>query len=167
MLVLHLGDHDGRLWLWAESDRPAPSSDDGGGPAYPFAAERKALTQALAAAGIALKPTAKAATSLTLWLPTRGAHPIPSTPLIGAAPGGRSKVQPRPWRLTAWPLALDAALDLLALAGDRHTLAPGVIAGVELAWWAAAAQLAGSLVVRGQYLPGLVVEEVARAVWEP
>ncbi len=167
MIVLHLGYHNGRLLLWAEADHPAPLDDQDGVPAYPFDAGRKALAKALAGAGLAVKLSVKSAAPMTAWLPTRSARPFPSTPLIAEAPRGRGKVRPQPWRVQAWAIEPSAALDFLAGCGDRHSLAPGVVAGAEVGWWAAAARFAGSLVTRQQYLPGVVLAEEARSVWEP
>jgi len=166
MTILHLGALDDDLLLWAESDHAAPVQSDGT-PGYPYDAGRQVLAKALKAAGLGVPLSARSAAPVAAWLPTVGESPVASSPLIAEPPGGRAKPQLRAWRVQAWSVDADTALDLLGACGDRHTLAPGVVAGPEVAWWAAAARFAGSLVVRQQYLPGLVVTDCARAVWEP
>ncbi|HAI21459.1 MAG TPA: ATP-dependent helicase [Clostridiales bacterium UBA8153] len=127
------------------------------------------------------------------WLPTRAGQPIPSSPLIAGSPwepgeAGRPEVDPKtqphgpevvlaPWTLPALPLTPAQALELLCCAGDRQVLAPGLVVGKDLAFWARALRLAGGLVARQQYLPGLAtvpaagattpVPTVYRACWEP
>ena len=93
MLVLHLGSLDGQLVLWAEGTPSAPPAAD----ALPFAADRKALAKALSAAALPTKLSAKSATRVAVWLPTRGTQPMASTPLIAEPPAGRAKVAVRPW----------------------------------------------------------------------
>ncbi|MBF0495040.1 MAG: hypothetical protein HQK58_00465, partial [Deltaproteobacteria bacterium] len=92
---------------------------------------------------------------LAAWLPTRGKVPVPSNALIGEPPDARLKLKLAPWSITAYRLEPAEAIDLVCACGDRSFLAPGVIIGSDLACWAGALRLTGSLVARQQYLPGI------------
>jgi SNF2 family DNA or RNA helicase len=102
------------------------------------------------------------------WLPTLGATAVPSSPLIAEVAEPRAKPGLMPWWITTVPLAADQAIALLGAVGTRPTLAPGVLVGRDLAYWATALRLAGALVARQRFLPGLVQRNGAwRACWEP
>src|SRR5207253_6440182 len=60
------------------------------------------------------------------------------------------------------------AVDLLCACVDKETMAPGMIVGKTLRFWATALRFAGSLVARQQFLPGLARNDGSyRARWEP
>jgi SNF2 family DNA or RNA helicase len=83
-------------------------------------------------------------------------------------PATRAKPRLGPWRVTALPLGPLATIDLLCGVADRPTLAPGVLVGGDLAFWAKGLRLAASLVARQQFLPGVTEQEgTYRACWEP
>ena len=90
---------------------------------------------------------------LTLWLPTIAGAPCPSSPLIADPPAGDERLAP--WLVTGLPLAWPALETLLATCAGNPVLAPGVIAGDDLRYWAAALHFAASLVARQQFLPGI------------
>jgi SNF2 family DNA or RNA helicase len=70
--------------------------------------------------------------------------------------------------VTALPLDPERITALLCMSVGKQTLAPGVVAGRDLAFWAQAMRFAGALVARQQFLPGLEARDGRfRAIWEP
>lgn len=173
MIVLHGGFLEDWLLLWGE--RPAAAEGGrrrglGNTAPRPYVHEAgaAALMEALQAARVAFKPAARHIQDLTVWLPTRGEHPVPSSGLIGEPPESATEDTLAPWSITAYPLLPEEVMDVLCLCVGRRTLAPGVVVGQDLGYWTAALRFAGSLVARQQYLPGLTREEEEyRARWEP
>jgi superfamily II DNA or RNA helicase len=134
--------------------------------------------------------------AVVAWLPTCAGMPVPSSPMLadafesGAAdgPGGAPSARPHdlapvlaPWTIAVLPLPPERAVELLCCIGDRQMLAPGVVVGKDLTFWAQALRFAAGLVARQRYLPGLVADApedgtasltedrpaVYRAYWEP
>jgi SNF2 family DNA or RNA helicase len=65
-------------------------------------------------------------------------------------------------------LSPDQAITLLSACVGRETLAPGVVVGKTLAFWATALRFAATLVARQQFLPGVELgPEGHRARWQP
>ncbi|HYR01908.1 MAG TPA: ATP-dependent helicase, partial [Syntrophobacteria bacterium] len=174
MIVLHAGFLEDWLLLWGER----PAAAEGGRRRglrntatkhYLHDAGAAALMEALQVAGVAFKPAARHIQELTVWLPTKGEHPVPSSGLIGEdPPESATESTLAPWSITAYPLLAGEVMDVLCLCLGKRTLAPGVVVGQDLGYWTAALRFAGSLVARQQYLPGLTREEDGyRARWEP
>jgi SNF2 family DNA or RNA helicase len=104
----------------------------------------------------------------TIWLPTVGGQPVASSPLVAEPPQCAESPALAPWRATVLPLSFGQAIDLLCACRRKDTLAPGVIVGKTLAYWAEALLWAGSLVAREQFLPGMEKpDEEWRACWKP
>ncbi len=170
MIVLHAGEFEGGLAIWGEE------SADGAAPrikttvrspsAYPFGADGR-----LAAALEEMVPEfapADRAHEVAVWMPTVASGPIPSSGIISEPPPAGAKAKVAPWSVTAYWLYHDEAVDLLCRVMGRHTLAAGVVVGEDLAYWAEAVRLAGSLVARQQFLPDMVSEGGSYwAVWAP
>jgi len=74
-----------------------------------------------------------------------------------------------PWTVTAFRLTIERALEVLCACVGKETVAPGVIVGKDLAFWAAAMRFAGALVARQQFIPALTKEgePFYRARWAP
>src|SRR6476659_10019144 len=161
MIVLHAALRDDALQVWGERPRrddPAP------GARSPYDAGAEALTSALRAAGLATPP---AAAFVTAWLPTVKGTPVASSPLI-AEPVAAGAPVLRPWTLTASTFGPAEAVSFLAACIGRESLAAGVFVGKDLAFAAAALQLAAGLVVRHQLVPSMEERAGAyRAVWRP
>ncbi|MCW2241271.1 DEAD/DEAH box helicase [Azospirillum canadense] len=173
---LHSVFRKDRLWLWGETTlagaaplpRPrgrkakAPQRDPN-----PFDAGAGTLGQMVEAIGLG---TGIAAGTVTLWLPTERGRPVPSSPILDDA---ADEAQTGPMSLAAWEtaaLGLDPrnAVALLTRVLSDASLAPGLFAGADLAYWAAALRFAGALVARGRLLPDLVREDGrAFARWSP
>lgn len=72
------------------------------------------------------------------------------------------------WTVTGYRLSPAETVELLCASTGKRTLAPGVIVGVDLAFWADALQLAGSMVARQRFLPDLTFDtDTGRATWDP
>jgi SNF2 family DNA or RNA helicase len=171
MLILHAGLLDGRFLVWGEASAPpegtpAPRGRKPRGQVrpLPFAAAAPALAAALRPG----PPQKDATERVAVWLPTVGGKPVASSPLVAEPPGNGAAPALAAWAVPALPLRPDQALDLLADCLDRDALAPGVLVGKDLAFWATALRFAGALVAREQFLPD--VEQAGgswRASWKP
>jgi len=176
MIILHAGLYRVELVLWGETPsnqtgdrtvRPKGRKTAKPGP-YFYGAGIDTLIRPLQEAGIDLEATPGQVRELLVWLPTKGAMPVPSSPLIAETPSSRSKATLAPWMITAyWPFK-QQAIELLCACMGCRTMAPGVVVSSDLAYWSTAIRFAGSLVARQRYLPGLAPEEKGyRAQWEP
>jgi SNF2 family DNA or RNA helicase len=169
MIVLHLSLHDGRFFLWGEASpdeaKPRrPRAQRGAPKASVFDAGEERLTAAWRAAAlptIAAKPQ-----SLLAWLPSAGGGPFPSSPLIAEPPDATPNIAP--WQVTACALEPDAVYELLSACLDRDPLAPGVLAGRTLEFWAQLLRFAATLVTRQSFLPAVIEQDGAFAArWLP
>lgn len=165
MIVLHGAFLRGQLYLWGET--PTNIRPRGRQPkvrALPYDAGSQALNDADSAIGLRLG----SAESCVIWLPTVGVEPVASSSLIAEPPGSDVQCNLSPWRVTAFHLSHDHALDLLLRCAGRDTLGPGTVVGSTLLYWSKAARYAAALVAREQFLPGLTCESSEwKAVWEP
>ena len=189
MLVLHAARIAHDLWLWAEAPLEAPAESaaathDGprpGGippvpepasgdppPFLPFDAGPERLTRGLDEAAGGFRPHRDRFRERVGWFPVRGRRPVPSTPLVAEPPGGPGRMRLRPFRVTALRLDPEEALTLLATVSGRRTLGPGLPVSRDLAYWAEALRLTGTLLAAGHVLPGLVEgREGFEARWDP
>ncbi|MBI5522169.1 MAG: DEAD/DEAH box helicase [Desulfarculus sp.] len=177
MIILHAALVGEEFQLWSETppltDAPSPkgkgkSSKTPATPMSPFDAGAKSLKAALGQMGLGLKLPAKRWREAIVWLPSKGRAPIPSSPLIAESPASRTKEDLASWRVTCCTLTRQEALELLCLCGSRHTLAQGVLAGPDLAYWSRAMRFAGALVARQRFLPALEKRgEAFIARWRP
>jgi SNF2 family DNA or RNA helicase len=104
----------------------------------------------------------------TVWLPTVKGQPLASSPLIAEPPASTASPTLAPWQVTVLSLTFAQAVDLLCVCRGKDTLAPGVIVGATLGYWADALQWAGALAAREQFLPGIEkVDDEWRACWKP
>ncbi|MGE5359814.1 MAG: DEAD/DEAH box helicase [Bacteroidales bacterium] len=93
--------------------------------------------------------------TLVAWLPSVGGSPIASSPLIADPPADLSRTAIAPWRVSTRTLSLGQALELLAACANTRTLAPGIIVGSDLSFFAELLRYAAALVAREQFLPTL------------
>jgi SNF2 family DNA or RNA helicase len=108
------------------------------------------------------------AQEVTLWLPTVAGAPVASNPLIAEPPQDTAEAAPVLWQATALPLTPNQTVDFLAACLDRETLAPGLLVGAGLAFWATALRYAGALVAREQFLPDVEQRgKTWQACWKP
>ena len=163
MITLHAGDCDGTPYLWGEATREgrrALPQGDGARP-HPFGASTRDLNAELRGTGLKFKSRMS---SVTAWLPTGAAGPVPS----GAAAGTSSEVlSVAPWSVPARPLTVREFVDLLCVVMGKRTVGPAAV-GADLAYWAEALRLAGFQVARQQFLPDLVADGGRyAAIWSP
>jgi SNF2 family DNA or RNA helicase len=174
MIILHAALLDRALFLWGEkSPHPAAPAKRGrtrasapsAAAVFPFAADVEALRAALTGS-LANLPRDRA-TALIAWLPSFAGQPIASHPLIAPTPDANERVAVAPWTMRAIRLDIRDVLDLLGVVGDKPALSPGVLAGNDLRFWATALRFASALVMRQQFLPGLIATDGKwLAVWE-
>ncbi len=147
-LILHgtwLGER-GAYFVWGEASE-APRARRGRRlkvPMHPYQAPPAALSERLPRAGDYPDHT------LTLWLPTTEAAPVPSPELLatGALPAPNGAVRLAPWHVTGRLLPIDPALDwLIGLEAEAPF-------GADVHAWRAAALLALALVAGQEVLPG-------------
>jgi len=102
------------------------------------------------------------------WLPTHKNRPLASSPLISESSASLKSVAISPWQVTTLALPPPAEVDLLCACMNQEVLAPGVIIGKDLRFWATVLRFAGSLAARQRFLPGLTeIRETYYARWEP
>jgi SNF2 family DNA or RNA helicase len=174
MIILHAGIESSRFLLWAESShenaaplakrRRQPSAS---APTFPYDAGESGLDEGLQAiASSVIRP--QKAEAVTVWLPTVAGLPRASGPLIAEQLETSAGVSLSPWRITALYLSTVEAVDLLCACINQQTLAPGIIIGKDLAFWAQALRFAGALVAKQQFLPGVQqTERATYARWQP
>jgi SNF2 family DNA or RNA helicase len=174
MLILHASADGERLLLWGETpaaDGKAPVSRGRktASPlpqSFPYDAGAERLTDALAEVTPVAKRLGKDETVIA-WLPTVKGRPVPSSPLI-AEPPEAGETTLAPWNVTALELAPAEAVEFLCSCVDRDTLAPGIVIGPTLAYWATAMRFAGALVAREQFVPDARQHENKwEARWRP
>ncbi len=163
MILLQGSVASGQFLLWGET--PRATSRRGADTSLPHGADGDALRTALASA---LPSAPSIVEQRSAWLPTVAGQPLASSPLIADAPESPDAPTLAPWEVAVLPLPLDRAIDLLCACRGKETLAPGVIVGMSLAYWAEVLALAGALAAREQFLPGIEKrEEGWRARWQP
>ena len=176
MIILHAGLEDGQLLLWGESPNPefSPASPRGRKPKvpqpkrFPFHPGIEPLAAALAGTLPGTSRRSFSDEERILWLPTVKDRPVASSALVAEPPEPGETAALAPWRTIVLRLDPARAIDLLSACADRETLAPGVIVGPTLAFWARALRFAGALVAREQFVPD--VRQTGRAWqarWQP
>jgi SNF2 family DNA or RNA helicase len=145
-----------RLFLWGETgDAPPRRGRKAALPVHPFQSDPSRL-RAIAPAGAQLEEQ-----TLTFWLPTADAGPVPSPELLetgaAGAPAGAPKLAP--WRVTGLLVPVAPALDLLLQP-------PAGWQGADFRAWRVAALLAMEILAGQQALPGLERDGFRlRATW--
>jgi SNF2 family DNA or RNA helicase len=179
MIVLHAALCNRRLLLWGETPKDPTKTPPASGPRgdkpiahFPaplvYDAGREKLREALTDTEFPLLPRKVVLEQAVAWVPTLGGIPLASSPLISEAPVSSSPVEIAPWAVTAIPLDVEHALNLLYACVGKHILKPGVVVGEDLAYWTVAMRFAGEIVARQQFLPDVVKEEGGfRARWTP
>ena len=92
---------------------------------------------------ISVKTPRVEAASNEVLLPSVDRMPVPSSPLLGREAQGKMAADLRPWQVETLSLRPSAALEFLCFATRKEMLQPGVMAGVDLAYSAAAMRFAG------------------------
>jgi SNF2 family DNA or RNA helicase len=172
-IVLHGCLEAGRFLLWAEmrvesGQGRATRSGKGQNEAAtsPYDPGRTRLIEVVRTAPLA---TASArAETIALWLPSLAGGPVASSGLVADPPMSSEPAMLRAWAVTAVALPWSDVVEFLCACRGRRTLAPGVIVGDDLEYWAAAMRLAGGMVARQHFLPDIVEEKgELLARWRP
>jgi hypothetical protein len=109
MIIVHASLYKGQLLLWGErpqnqtvvqTTRSARRQRVAKPGPYPYDAGIDSLTRSVKDAGIDLDLTADQVEESVVWLPTKGAVPVPSSPLIAEPPTSRLKTKLEPWIVT-------------------------------------------------------------------
>ncbi len=177
MLILHAAFYEDRLFVWGECPGPAepPPRQVSQGrkkaanlQPFPYDAGQEKVSAALKEAGLGHLLKDMAGQTAVAWLPSRRNHPLASSPLIAESPASKAAAAVSPWQVTALTLAPQPAVEVLVTCVNKEILAPGVIIGQDLAFFAQALRFAGSLAARQRFLPGLLeFQGMYRACWEP
>ena len=177
MLILHAAFCEDRLFVWGEipapADLPCPRESKGKLKAakpssLPYDAGKEKLSEALKEAGLGPLPRDLASQAAVAWLPTRKNRPLASSPLIAESSASEAAADLSPWQVTALALPPAGEIELLCACVGKEILAPGVIIGKDLAFWAQALRFAGSLAARQRFLPGLQeIQGTCQTRWEP
>jgi hypothetical protein len=171
LVVLHAGVCDGQFLLWGETPAEAEvliagppgrnrrsRAASGRGRVPPrslYDAGAKTLSAALTAAGFERLADTRPTQGVVAWLPTVDHTPAAFSPLIAEPPASRAKLTLVPWAVTTLRLSAEQMVEVLCACVGKQTLAPGVIIGKDLGFWATALRFAGALVARQRVLPGV------------
>ena len=170
MIILHGALVDDALFLWGESppDDATRSRKRKAPQPYPFDAGAEAVSRAARELPIGFRPTARRKAVATAWLPTCDGQPLPSSALVGEMPEEPGEMAAAPWLVEGIQLDMGEALDLLSGYAKRAGMLHGIIGGRDLRFWMRAVRLAGSLVARQRYLPGISESDGKLiACWKP
>ena len=178
MVILHACVCDSTLYIWGESPPRSPlvarkrttrrpKADAVKLTPLPYDTGKGALLEAVGAVGGSMS-SGGYLREMILWVPGIGGVPIPSSPLVAEPPESQDGATMAPWTVTALSLPNGRAVDFLCACADKTVLAPGVIPGPDLLFLARAMRFAAALVVRQQFLPGVVKRDSFYfARWEP
>src|SRR5271167_29210 len=179
MIVLHAALCNRRLLLWGETPKDPTKTSVASGPRgdkpiahFPaplvYDAGREKLREALTDTEFPPLSRKIALEQAVAWVPTLDGIPLASSPLISEVPVSSLQGEIAPWAVTAIPLDVEHALNLLYSCVGKHILKPGVVVGEDLAYWTVAMRFAGEIVARQQFLPDVFKEEGEfRARWTP
>lgn len=173
MLILHAGWLNDRLSLWGEAGGEHATRKTRiikkkglSAPPHPYAAEPRILLNALSPLDMALEiPKAKDSLPYA-WLPAQGGRPLPSTPLLSDNSTSNETEGILPFGIAALPMPHDLVIGFLCACMNKELLAPGILLGDDVRFWAAVLRFAGGVVTRQRFLPGLKKDgELYRARW--
>ena len=165
MIILHAGKVGKQFFLWGESpaEKEIQVVKRGRKPKnqivkpYPYDSSFENLSSALELVLGSIEPE-RDRENKRLDADKDG-NPVPSSPLIAEIPTSEAELILAPWTVQACILEAEEAIAFLCACMGKRVLAPGIITGNDLIWWAEALKFAGSLVAGQKYLPGVRVEK--------
>jgi SNF2 family DNA or RNA helicase len=173
MIILHGGVFERDLFIWGEvpldADHPVSKKVKERGPIFlPYDAGFKKLSSALREVGLGIKTGKESFKTMILWLPTRNGSPSVSSEMIGETLEASPPDTFSPWKITALKLSREGVVELLCQSVGKRILAPGIILGRDLIFWARVLQFSGALIAKEQFIP--TIERGPKsffARWEP
>ena len=142
MIILHAGRIGKQFFLWGES--PAENEIQGArrgrkpknltAKPYPYDSSFENLFSALEL--LLGSPDRKEGKKINVWMPTIGGNPVPSSSLVAEIPDSKAELSLAPWTVNAYSLEAEETLVLLCACMGKRVLAPGIISGSDLLWWA-------------------------------
>jgi hypothetical protein len=174
MLTLHLAAEGGyygvlRPWVEADADERERARSERKKPLKPTVDAPECLfsggPELLHAA---LPPGFKGGPDqwAVVWLPSDDQGPIPSSERIGAR-SGRKALRLAPWAISTLSLEPRELSTLIAGYARLKPVWPEGWLGEDFAFWRAVWEVAGAMVVRQQYLPGLRRMGEDSSHWSP
>ena len=167
MLIIHAALLEGRLALWGEDSETHETEIEGPDQSVPAQHPSCADGRQLARS-VDLGAGESDISCATIWLPSRGKTPIPSSPMAGSTAMSRAKHVIKPWSVPCLWLDPEQAVELLQRCNGRSVLKHGVAIGTDLAYWCRALSFSVALTARQRFLPS-VAERDGRmvATWTP
>ncbi|MCL4416064.1 MAG: SNF2 helicase-associated domain-containing protein [Actinobacteria bacterium] len=141
MIALHISILNGIPYIWSEGSQVGAIKD---------------LQTAVKAIDPDIKVLKSNAEFLTVWLPSYGNIPVPSSPLIGAEPDKKKKVCLKSFSVLARPLKIEEALELTSIAEGGNIAESQVIFGSSIIWTGKLLKIALNLVAQENFLPTLL-----------
>lgn len=173
MIVLHGGIFKGDLFIWGEvpldADQGVTKRRKKRSPRFlPYDAGFQRLSSTFRDLGIGFKIDRKSLKTMILWLLSRNNSPSVSSEMIGENLGSSSFETLSPWKVTTLKLSQEEVLELLCRSSGKRVLAPGVILGKDLVFWARVLQFSGALIAKEQFIPAVGRDsECYFAHWRP
>ncbi len=165
MIILHVSIRDGIPWLWGEQDR---ASQDKESRPCRYDPGLKGLRAALKQIVSGISTQKRHVSMITVWLPSRGSAPIPSSPLIGPSPDRRKKVTIKPSAVLSRRLSVGELLELASMTRSGAPDHAGILLGTSILWCDRLFATALNIMVKENVLPGLVHwDDAYEARWLP
>jgi SNF2 family DNA or RNA helicase len=170
MIILHGAFLEDRIFVWGE----APAEPEKSGSArrrkaprpLPCDAGFEAVARVVKSLPAGIKLTRRRAEEATAWLPSQGGTALPSSTLIGEMPEVEGELQIVPWIVNGFFLTPAECLELFSAGLSRSV--HGLMAGRDFGFWTRVLRVAGSLVTRQRYLPGVQERDGEyHARWQP
>lgn len=185
MLLLHAGIHNGDTILWAE--QPLSAKLEGNGATrssstsarketkpfnldkHPFGALYDSLIDVLEPIAPELRSQSARMATYKIWLPSNDGKPIPSSAmLVDESTFDRRSDGLTPWAVHGVMVRPHELASMFVAADNQHILARGTYLANEFEFLSLCLRFAASLVVRQQYVPGIVEKEgLFYARWQP
>lgn len=173
MIIFHAGYFDEQLLLWGEvppdhTENQKPNKKSVSPSPFPYDAGFKVLAQKLKEVEYESKIHIDDSLQPVLWAPSKGNTPFASSRLIDKPPATRHKVKIVPWLVTALSFDMEHTINFLSWCMGKKMLAPGVLIGNDLSYWASVLRFAGSLVAKEKFIPGIMEDMgLIHAIWKP
>jgi len=189
MLLLHAGIHNGNTILWAERQLSPDQGEKESARAgsfhsiakstrslqpfkldkHPFGAFYDNLVEVLEPVAPDVRSDSARMATYRVWLPSSDGKPIPSSAmLVDDATFDRRSDGLTPWAVHGVLLRPHELASMFLAADNQHIFARGTYLANEFEFLSLCLRFAASLVVRQQYVPGIVEKDgLFYAQWQP